>query len=68
MATRQKVKAAARQANADKRPRACAKYVRMTSSQGADRSGSDPRQARRRCTGNPNVHAQERIARGRKAP
>ena len=30
MATRQKVKAAARQANADKRPRACAKYVRVT--------------------------------------
>ena len=30
MATRQKVKAAARQANADKRPRACATYVRVT--------------------------------------
>ena len=30
MATRQKVKAAARQANADKRPRACDKYVRVT--------------------------------------
>ena len=30
MATRQKVKAAARQANADKRPRACVKYVRVT--------------------------------------
>ena len=30
MATRQKVKAADRQANADKRPRACAKYVRVT--------------------------------------
>ena len=30
MATRQKVKAAARQANADKRLRACAKYVRVT--------------------------------------
>ena len=30
MATRQKEKAAARQANADKRPHACAKYVRVT--------------------------------------
>ena len=30
MATRHKVKAASRQANADKRPRACAKYVRVT--------------------------------------
>ena len=29
MATRQKTKAAARQANADKRPHACAKYVRV---------------------------------------
>ena len=29
MATRQKVKAAARKANADRRPRACAKYVRV---------------------------------------
>ena len=29
MATRQKVKAAARQANADRRPRAIAKYVRV---------------------------------------
>ncbi len=63
MATRVKEKAAARKANADKRPHATAKYVRVYSPQGQDRRRSDPRQAGGSGARDSCVHPEERGSR-----